>query len=238
MATRDLIEAHLREAAAVTVRSYDQQTIETLTEPFVRQFSGTKDATFTAAFDAWMTAQGEKAPQSLPMPAHIWKHHGVLMKRNAPDSVAVAYERPSIEFRHQAQAVRELITSIGQGLGGLDDKLDRSAPWIAHKHEPATFDETTGELATTGREKCNACKGQAKRRAQIAEALELRPEAREPKARPCRCPGDGFIETKQSTANRESLVWAGPTEVYPCPDCRPQQFHEWRTGQTGAQESA
>jgi hypothetical protein len=62
----------------------------------------------------------------------------------------------------------------------------------------------------------------------LQEALRELPEPLPESARrKCRCDGSGWVDTVASVASlTDPTKQRGEIEVYPCPECRPAQFHE------------
>jgi len=227
MATREMIETLLAEAAGMTVRTFTPAQIEDVAGAFARAWGGIDDKALASAFDAWLTAQGEKPPQALPTPKAILAFRRRAQQRQASPAPRGGYKRPTPEFVAGQLAIRGIVREIS------------TAATIRHVHLLPTFNPETMEPLTTGREKCRACTASETRRARILEAVEEIPEPEtEDSPRPCKCDGSGWVDTKLSMTYRESPTWIGHREVYPCVTCRPELFHAWRRDEIGTSPEA
>ena len=217
MATEMMIRTLLAEASNVTTRSYRADDLDDAVSLFSRDFGGTDDAVLAEAFDRWLRSYGDKNPQALPTPAQIWAHHKALAGLTRQETTAREFQRPRPEFVEAHMAAIASIKRIGK----------QGQARSRHEHVEPVFDPATTEMITTGREDCPACAEIEERQQQITGILEKLPEPLSGSTRPCRCDGSGWIADKASQARREAENgWA--LDVYPCPTCRPKQFHEWR----------
>lgn len=238
MASTKAIEAILDQALAYC-RRYSESERAGALRTWSNVFALTESAALAEAVTAWIENLEEEAPraQVLPTPKALNRYMTRGAHAPAPDRPpARAFTRPSREYvTAHTQAARRISNLVGPTVVSLDDALEGLDPAPPHRHKAPTIDTDSGDVALFGNEDCRRCAWDlehdldaANRRRQIEEILSALPTPVE-ESRPCRCDGSGMVDTLDSVAALRSLDVL-PREVYPCSQCRPDEFEAWRRG--------
>lgn len=161
---------------------------------------------------------------------------------STPDEVladAVTRWQETVENPHSLPAVRVLRAYMGRAVP-VDDR-DGGRTWVAPRPEfvqaHVAFQEEARRIwarrqtpHTHRADRCRECEQSDAALQQLAVMLAELPAPLEGGTRPCRCDGSGWVDTAASWAAVTAQDVDTVREVFPCPVCRPEQFHAWQDG--------